>query len=54
MLGNNYINFLNLLIDEEGNLNLDFEDDIIKSTCMTHAHEIVNQKVNEIISLESE
>lgn len=54
MLGNNYINFLNLMIDEEGNLNLDFEDDIIKSTCMTHNHEIVNQKVLEIISLESE
>jgi len=54
MLGNNYINFLKLLIDEEGNLNLDFEDDIIKSTCMTHDHEIVNQKVNEIISMESE
>lgn len=54
MLGNNYINFLNLMITEEGNLNLDFEDDIIKSTCMTHDHEIVNQKVMEIISLESE
>lgn len=54
MLGNNYINFLNLMIDEEGNLNLDFEDDIIKSTCMTHDHEIVNQKVQEIISMESE
>jgi NAD(P) transhydrogenase subunit alpha len=54
MLGNNYINFLNLMITEEGNLNLDFEDDIIKSTCMTHNHEIVNQKVLEIISLESE
>ena len=54
MLGNNYINFLNLMITEEGNLNLDFEDDIIKSTCMTHDHKIVNQKVLEIISLESE
>ncbi len=54
MLGNNYINFLNLMITEDGNLNLDFEDDIIKSTCMTHNHEIVNQKVLEIISLESE
>lgn len=54
MLGNNYINFLKLLITEEGDLNLDFEDDIIKSTCMTHNHEIVNQKVIEIISMESE
>jgi NAD(P) transhydrogenase subunit alpha len=54
MLGNNYINFLKLMITEEGNLKLDFEDDIIKSTCMTHNHEIVNQKVIEIISMESE
>ena len=54
MLGNNYINFLNLMITEEGNLNLNFEDDIVKSTCMTHDHEIVNQKVLEIISMESE
>lgn len=54
MLGNNYINFLNLMIDDEGNLNMDFEDDIIKSTCMTHDHEIMNQKVQEIISMESE
>ena len=54
MLGNNYINFLKLLITEEGNLNLDFEDDIIKSTCMTHDHEIVNEKVLEIIHMESE
>ena len=40
MLGNNYMNFLNLMIDEEGNLNLDFEDDILKSTCITHDQEI--------------
>ena len=54
MLGNNYINFLNLMIDEEGSLKLDFEDDIIKSTCMTHNHEIVNEKVLEIINMEIE
>ena len=54
MLGNNYINFLKLMISDEGALNLNFEDDIIKSTCMTHNHEIVNEKVKEIISMESE
>jgi NAD(P) transhydrogenase subunit alpha len=54
MLGNNYLNFLKLIIDEEGNMNLDFKDDIIKSTCMTHDHEIVNQKVLEIIHMESD
>jgi NAD(P) transhydrogenase subunit alpha len=51
MLGNNYINFLNLMITEDGSLNLNFEDDIIKSTCMTHNHEIVNEKVLEIINM---
>ncbi len=54
MLGTNYINFLNLMIDEEGNLDMNFEDDIIKSTCMTRNNEIVNEKVLEIINMESE
>jgi NAD(P) transhydrogenase subunit alpha len=54
MLGTNYINFLNLMITDEGNLNIDFEDDIISSTCVTRNNEIVNQKVLEIINIESE
>jgi NAD(P) transhydrogenase subunit alpha len=54
MLGNNYINFLNLMIDDEGNLSLDFEDEIIHSTCVTRNNEIVNEKVMEIINIESE
>ena len=54
MLGSNYINFLNLMITDEGNLNIDFEDEIISSTCVTRNNEIVNQKVLEIINIESE
>jgi NAD(P) transhydrogenase subunit alpha len=54
MLGNNYINFLKLMITEEGELNLDFEDEILNSTCVTRDGEIINQKVLEIISLENE
>ena len=54
MLGTNYINFLNLMITDEGRLSLDFQDDIISSTCITREHEIVNQKVLEIINLENE
>ena len=54
MLGNNYINFLNLLISKEGALNLDFEDEILKSTCITLEGKIVNEKVLEVINFEDE
>jgi len=52
MLGTNYINFLDLMIDSEGSLNLDFEDEILRSTCITRNGEIENDRVKEIISLE--
>jgi NAD(P) transhydrogenase subunit alpha len=52
MLGKNYINFLDLMIDDEGNLKLDFEDEIIAGTCMTRDGEIQNDRVREIISFE--
>lgn len=43
MYGNNLINFLKLLIDEEGNLVVNFEDEIVKGTCMVHDKEIVSE-----------
>ena len=52
MLGKNYLNFMDLLIDEEGNLNLDFDDEIIAGTCITKDGEICNERVKEIISFE--
>lgn len=52
MLGKNFINFLDLMIDEEGNLKLDFEDEIIAGTCITKDGEIQNDRVKEIISFE--
>jgi NAD(P) transhydrogenase subunit alpha len=54
MLGVNFTNFLNLFIDEEGKLNLDFDDDILKSSCITHGGEIVNERVAEVISFENQ
>ncbi len=54
MLGNNYVNFLHLMINEEGEPNLDFEDEILKSTCITRDRKIVNEKVLEVIHLENE
>jgi NAD(P) transhydrogenase subunit alpha len=48
MYGKNLLNFLKLLIDNEGNLKLDFEDDIIKGACITHNNEIVNERVKSL------
>ncbi len=50
MFGKNLINFLTLIIDKDGNLNLDFEDEIIAGTCLTHDNAIVNERVKEFIN----
>lgn len=49
MFGQNVFNFLKLMITEEGNFNLNFEDDIVKGTCITHNHEIYNERVKSLI-----
>jgi len=49
MYGKNVLNFLKLIIDENGNINLNFEDDIVKGTCITKGNEIVNERVKSII-----
>ena len=45
MLGNNYLNFLNLMIDGEGKVNLDVEDEIVQKTCITRDGAIVNERL---------
>ena len=49
MFGKNVQNFMKLIIGEEGVLNLNFEDDIVKGTCITHAKEIYNERVKSVI-----
>ncbi|HJY23765.1 MAG TPA: Re/Si-specific NAD(P)(+) transhydrogenase subunit alpha [Hanamia sp.] len=41
MYGKNILNFLHLIIDKEGNLNLNFEDDLVKGTCVVKDREIL-------------
>lgn len=50
MFGNNVINFLKLMITSEGGLHLNFDDDIVKGTCITHNKEIVNERVKQILN----
>ena len=47
MYGNNLVNFLKLFIDEEGGLKMDFEDEIVKGTCMIHNKEIVSDRLKQ-------
>jgi H+-translocating NAD(P) transhydrogenase subunit alpha len=49
MFGKNVMNFLALIITKEGELNLNFEDDIVKGTCITHDGELYNERVKSII-----
>lgn len=50
LYGKNVLNFLQLIINKEGNLNLNFEDDLVKGTCVVHAGGVSNERVNAIIN----
>ncbi len=50
MYGKNMINFLKLIITKEGALNLNWEDDIVKGTAVTHGKEIVHERVKAAMS----
>lgn len=49
MFGKNVLNFLKLIIGKEGELNLNFDDEIVKGTCITHQGELYNQRVKQVI-----
>lgn len=46
----NVLNFLKLIIDKEGNINLNYEDDIVKGTCIASNGAIVNERVQAALS----
>ena len=49
LYGKNILNFLQLIISKEGDINLNFEDDLVKGTCITHNGEVVNERVKALI-----
>ena len=49
MFGKNVVNFLKLMIDSEGNLNLNWEDDIVANTCVTHNGEVKSERVKNVL-----
>ncbi|MEP6595438.1 MAG: Re/Si-specific NAD(P)(+) transhydrogenase subunit alpha [Ginsengibacter sp.] len=50
MYGKNILNFLQLIINKEGKLNLNFEDDLVQGTCIAYDRKITNEKVKMQLS----
>lgn len=46
----NVLNFLKLIINKDGNLNLDYNDDIVAGTCIARDGNIVNERVLSIVN----
>ena len=45
LYGKNVLNFLQLIINKEGQVNLNWEDDLVKGSCITHGGEVVHERV---------
>jgi H+-translocating NAD(P) transhydrogenase subunit alpha len=51
MFGSNIINLLKIMIDKQGNLVLNMQDDIICGTTAVHAKEYVSQRVKQMLNI---
>jgi NAD(P) transhydrogenase subunit alpha len=45
LYGKNMLNFLQLIISKEGAVNLNWEDDLVKGSCITHDGQVVHERV---------
>ena len=45
LYGKNVVNFLQLIIDKEGAVALNFGDELVKGCCITHEGQIVHERV---------
>lgn len=50
LYGKNILNFLQLLINKEGQLQLNWDDDLVKGACITHEGAVVHERVKELIA----
>jgi NAD(P) transhydrogenase subunit alpha len=49
LYGKNILNFLQLIVTKEGQINLNWDDDLVKGSCITHNGEVVNERVRSLI-----
>lgn len=45
LYGKNVLNFLQLIVTKESTINLNWEDDLVKGSCITHNGEITNERI---------
>lgn len=50
LYGKNILNFMNLILTKEGNLNLNWEDDLVKGCCITHQGEVTHERVKTALA----
>jgi NAD(P) transhydrogenase subunit alpha len=50
MYATNVVNLLKLMVNKEGVLKIDLNDDIIRETLVTHEGNVLNPRVNELLS----
>jgi NAD(P) transhydrogenase subunit alpha len=48
LYGKNILNFLQLLTTKEGALQLNWEDDLVKGSCITHGGELVHERIKQL------
>ena len=48
LYGKNILNFLQLLTAKEGQLHLNWEDDLVKGSCITHERNVVHERVKQV------
>ena len=51
MFGNNIINLLKIILNKEGNLNLNMQDEIINGTTAVHAGAYVSQRAKQLLNI---
>src|SRR3954468_15837180 len=49
LYGKNILNFLQLITSKEGNVQLNWDDDLVKGSCITHDGEIVSERIRTVI-----
>lgn len=52
MFGNNIINLLKIMIDKEGNLALNMQDDIINGITAVHGKEYISQRIKQMLNIQ--
>jgi NAD(P) transhydrogenase subunit alpha len=50
LYGKNVLNFLQLINDKDGKLNLNWDDDLVKGSCIAHAGEVMHERVKSVVN----